>query len=104
MKKLKVLYITMIFLSLVILFKNDYIFADESNINDTIIDETKDDEKESQRKEIINMINECIKDMKTELREIEAKEEKVKKQKEFENYPAIRLNVDTPFFRIYING
>lgn len=44
------------------------------------------------------MIQECLKEMRMKFVEMDNKVAKVKKQKEFENYPAIRLNVDTPVF------
>ncbi|MDO4282592.1 MAG: hypothetical protein Q4D02_03065 [Clostridia bacterium] len=100
MKRRKVLSVITFFLVCMIFLGNSYIFATVENsvsTEDKVID-NETEERKAQKKEILNMIDECIKDMKTRLLAIENKEAKVKKQKEFENYPAIRLNVDTPVF------
>lgn len=100
MKRRKVLSVVIIFLVLVMALENNYIFATEENTVTTEenVKETETEEIKTQKKEILNMIDECLKEMKTKLIAIENKEAKVKRQKEFENYPAIRLNVDTPVF------
>lgn len=100
MKRRKVLSVVIIFLVLVMTLENSNIFGVGENavISEEKVEETEAEEIKAQKKEILNMIDECLKEMKTKLIAIDAKEEKVKKQKEFENYPAIRLNVDTPVF------
>lgn len=101
MKKRKSLYVVLIFLVCVIMLKNNYILAedDTDSFSEELVD-AKLDEIEIKKKEILNMISECIKEMKTKIVFIETKEAKIKNQKEFENYPAIRLNIDTPVFGI----
>lgn len=54
-------------------------------------------EKE-QTEEILKLIDEYILQINDKLDEIDAKTKKTQEQKEFEYYPAIRLNIDTPFF------
>lgn len=54
-------------------------------------------EKE-QTEEILKLIDEYLVQINEELDEIDTKTKKTQDQKEFEYYPAIRLNIDTPFF------
>lgn len=103
MKKGKVLLCIMCFLFLVILLGNGVFAQDlenDINVNNEQVEENKKEEleKENRKKEILKMIDECLNEIRAKLTDIENKEAKVKKQKEFENYPAIRLNVDTPVF------
>lgn len=103
MKKEKVLLCIMSFLVVFVLLGNNNIFAEElenmeNNKEQTESIKKEDIEKENRKKEILKMIDECLNEIRAKLVSIENKEAKVKKQKEFENYPAIRLNVDTPFF------
>lgn len=99
MKKGKIRIIMLCFVFCLCFFKNSTLFAQE--VEDTNLEQTaKDTEQEMQEEktEILNMIEECFSDMKKVLISIDQKEKKVKEQEEFEKYPAIRLNVDTPFF------
>lgn len=100
MKRKKVLLALILFLSLVFMLKENYVFAEPevSTNTENDIDKKEVEEKNSRKKEILAMIDECIDEMKAKILEIDTKEVKVKKQKEFEHYPAIRLNVDTPVF------
>ena len=98
MKKVKNLAVIAILL-MVIIFNNIYILAtDEENIVSNDVNIEENEEIKQQKAKVLDMINECIKTMKTKLIAIDNKEKKAKSQKEFENYPAIRLNIDTPFF------
>lgn len=54
-------------------------------------------EKE-QTEEILQLIDDYLVQIDEELNQIDAKTKKTQEQKEFEYYPAIRLNIDTPFF------
>ena len=72
----------------------------ENNMTNNIevIEQEETEEIKQQKKETLLMIQECLKEMRTKFVEMDNKVAKVKKQKEFENYPAIRLNIDTPVF------
>lgn len=103
MKKGEVLLCIISFIFCIMLFGNTAFAQDIGNDiinNDKQVEENnkEDLEKENRKKEIIKMIDECLDEIRSKLMDIENKEAKVKKQKEFENYPAIRLNVDTPVF------
>lgn len=102
MKKGKVLLCIISYLFLVILLGNGVFAQDLENdaYNNVQVEENKKEEleKENRKKEILKMIDECLDEIRAKLIDIDNKEEKVKKQKEFEIYPAIRLNVDTPVF------
>lgn len=102
MKKGKVLLCIISYLFLVILLGNGVFAQDLENdaYNNVQVEENKKEEleKENRKKEILKMIDECLDEIRAKLIDIDNKEEKVKKQKEFETYPAIRLNVDTPVF------
>jgi len=103
MKKGEVLLCIISFIFCIMLLGNTAFAQDIGNDiinNDKQVEENnkEDLEKENRKKEIIKMIDECLDEIRSKLMDIENKEAKVKKQKEFENYPAIRLNVDTPVF------
>lgn len=103
MKKGEVLLCIMSFIFCIMLLGNTAFAQDIGNDiinNDKQVEENnkEDLEKENRKKEILKMIDECLDEIRSKLMDIENKEAKVKKQKEFENYPAIRLNVDTPVF------
>ena len=94
-KKVKSFFI-LLFLT-VIFFSTNIIFAEEINEQNTE-NITLEKEQEEQKKQALDIINECIKNIKDEIKIINEKIENVKKKEEYINYPAIRLNVDTPFF------
>lgn len=83
MKKISLLSIVVICLT----FSFNFVLADE--------DETK-----NQTKEIVNLINQTLSEIDEKISGIDGKIENAKEQKEFEYYPAVRLNVDTPMFGI----
>ena len=85
MKKIKFLFIV-VSISLCFGCLTNYFCADEVKT-----------EKE-QTEEILKLIDDYIVQIDDELKEIDAKTKKTQEQKEFEYYPAIRLNIDTPFF------
>ena len=99
MKKGKIRIIMLCFVFCLCFFNHSTLFAQE--VEDTNLEQTVEDteqEMQEEKTEILNMIEECFCDMKKVLISIDQKEKKVKEQEEFEKYPAIRLNVDTPFF------
>lgn len=85
MKKIKFLFIA-VCISLCFGFLPTCFYADEVKT-----------EKE-QTEEILKLIDDYLVQIDEELNEIDAKTKKTQEQKEFEYYPAIRLNIDTPFF------
>lgn len=50
------------------------------------------------KKIALNSINECKEDIRKELLKIEEKLDNLKDKQEYKNFPAIRLNIDTPLF------
>ena len=50
------------------------------------------------KQELILVINDCVNEIKNNLKEMDKVLEKLDKTEEYEKYPAIRLNIDTPFF------
>lgn len=102
MKNKKVLFGIMGLIVLFSYFGKNPIWAEdiEDSItnNPEIIKQEETEEMKQQKKETLLMIQECLKEMRTKFVEMDNKVAKAKKQKEFENYPAIRLNIDTPVF------
>lgn len=90
MKKSKILFIALVvMLSLNV---SSPLLATEQDNNTQQIDEKSDPEKD----QIIQLINECLNEIELKIGNIDKKIEKVRLQEEFEYYPAIRLNVDSP--------
>lgn len=56
------------------------------------------EEELKQVKELNNIIKELIKGIRNKLKIIDDKTEEIRSLEEYENYPAIRLNIDTPIF------
>lgn len=56
------------------------------------------DEEKKQIEELNNIIKELVKSIKSKLKTIDEKVENIRKVEEYDIYPAIRLNVDTPIF------
>lgn len=50
------------------------------------------------KQELILVINDCVNEIKNNLKEMDKVLEQLDKTEEYEKYPAIRLNIDTPFF------
>ena len=91
MKKIKFLFISLV----IVLSLNSLatvLYAEENSTNAN----TESDKE--QKEEILDLINEYISTISTNLKDIDKKIENVKEQEEFAYYPAIRLNVDTPMF------
>lgn len=65
--------------------------TDNANLNEA------DKEAISNR---LKVINECIEKIKLNVNSINKSVEEIRKQSEYETYPAVRLNVDTPLFGI----
>ena len=55
-------------------------------------------EENSGTEELLVVINNCVNEIKSELKEIDKTLNSLDKTEEYEKYPAIRLNIDTPFF------
>ena len=60
--------------------------------------EEKNTNEEKDKEEILKLITSYLENIEKKLNGIDNKIEYVKKQEEFEYYPAIRLNIDSPFF------
>ena len=50
------------------------------------------------KQELILVIKDCVNEIKNNLKEMDKVLEQLDKTEEYEKYPAIRLNIDTPFF------
>lgn len=50
------------------------------------------------KQELILVINDCVNEIKNNLKEMDKVLGQLDKTEEYEKYPAIRLNIDTPFF------
>lgn len=88
MKKIKFLFIALI-LSISFGCVANTLLAKEE-------DDTKDTTEETTQ--ILELIDKYIEQLKDQIDVIDAKTKNAQSQKEFEYYPAIRLNIDTPFF------
>lgn len=53
-----------------------------------------------QKEEIMKMMKELLNTLQSDMNEIDKKVDSLRTKQEYENYPAVRLNVDTPFFGI----
>lgn len=91
MKKIKFLFITLV-IAISLVYLLPVIYAEEIENNDINVSE------EEEKEEILALIDEYLDEINTKLLEIDEKIDYAKEQKEFEYYPAIRLNVDTPMF------
>ncbi len=93
MKKIRFLFITLaIMISLNIAIPTIYAEGETENSNDKIISENKEKE------EILNLIDAYLEEITEKINLMDKKIANTKEQKEFEYYPAIRLNIDTPMF------
>lgn len=93
MKKISFLFITLaILISLNLAIPTIYAEEETENSDDKIISENKEKE------EILNLINAYLEEITEKINLMDKKILNAKEQKEFEYYPAIRLNIDTPMF------
>lgn len=91
MKKSKFLFIALVvFLSLNV---PNNIFAEQLSQNTQPIEENNSNPEKDQ---IIQLINEYLSEIELKIGNIDKKIENIRLQEEFEYYPAIRLNVDSP--------
>lgn len=60
--------------------------------------ENEKENEEATKKELLLVIDECINDIKNEIKSIDKILDELDKTEEYEAYPAVRLNIDTPFF------
>lgn len=88
MKKISFLFITLIILISVNCFM-PIVYAQE---------EQKQENNEKDKEEILILIDDYLDEINKKINTIDKKIANTKSQKEFEYYPAIRLNVDTPMF------
>ncbi len=94
MKKIKFLFIALI-MTISLASLSNIIYADETeNTQETEYDE------EAEKQEILVVIDEYLTQIDGKIKDIDNKLANLKIQKEFEYYPAIRLNIDAPIFGI----
>src|SRR5574344_1011425 len=85
-----------LFIILSVLTFRSYVFA---VVEEQVKNEELNDDKENiEKKQLLEKINNRISDMKKKLQETDKLIDNLKYTQEYENYPAVRLNVDTPFF------
>lgn len=100
MKKIKFLFIALAFIISASNVENLVIAAE--NEGEQIQEESKttltEAEINEQKKEILSSINGYLDEINHNIKRIDEKVENTKRQDEFEYYPAVRLNIDTPLF------
>lgn len=93
MKKIKFLFIALAIAISLNCLAPVMVYAEEEK------SQTEEEEKIKKEKEsLLALIDEYIDEINTRIIEADKKIDHAKEQKEFEYYPAIRLNVDTPMF------
>lgn len=101
-RKIKNLYdvkkVIVVFLAFIFIISNNKIFANsiENNTNET--DENEIQKKVGQKE--FDIIENILSDIKAQRNKINSKLDATRATDEFLNYPAVRLNVDTPIFGI----
>ena len=86
----KTFSLKIIFLTFAFVISFGICFASEEN--NIVQSENKNNQ------ELLEVINECVNEIKTDLRDIDSTLNKLDNTEEYDKYPAIRLNIDTPFF------
>ena len=94
MRKNHLIVVVILLFAFLIYSKTGNIYAEELNNNVETIE--KDDLQS--KKEILDEILKSKEEIKQELVKIESKLSNIKEKDEYINYPAIRLNIDTPIF------
>ncbi len=90
--------IALLFVMIYILFSNTVLGAEEEQ-NVDVNQETVDDKvEEKQKDEVLQNIQDYISAIREEISNMDKKLNSLKSKKEYTNYPAIRLNIDTPMF------
>ena len=100
MKKIKFLFIALVIIIATSSVATTIIAAENDN-NDTQKETTKtltEEEIKQQKQEILVSIDGYLNEIESRIFVIDQEIENTKKQDEFEYYPAIRLNIDTPMF------
>ena len=90
--------IALLFVMIYILFSNTVLGAEEEQ-NVDVNQETVDEKvEEKQKDEVLQNIQDYISVIREEISNMDKKLNSLKSKKEYTNYPAIRLNIDTPMF------
>lgn len=84
---LKIICITIV----ISMFSFSFCFASEGEVSDNL-------ENNKDKEELLLVINNCVDEIKSELKKIDKTLADLDDTDEYEKYPAIRLNIDTPFF------
>ena len=91
-----------LFLSLLFVFMyisiNNVVLAEEMDQNEQNVETGTDTEISENKQLALKSINECKEEIRQEISKIDSKLSKIKEKDEYKNYPAIRLNIDTPIF------
>lgn len=85
--------IIFLFVMFILFFTNLYAVENDSNI-----DEEEKKLRLEQKEDVINNINELTLKIRKKVNEIDKKIENLQQLEEYNKYPAIRLNIDTPMF------
>ncbi len=96
MKKIHILMIISLLAicACIFCFNSSYASEVENQENNT----EQVDSVDIQKEEVLKNIQDCIEAIRQELSYMDKKLNNIKKKNEYENYPAIRLNIDTPMF------
>lgn len=85
--------------------KMSSVFAVEQNVQNTdeevVVNQTEQENEENirlQKEELNSIIKELVNTLKSGINNINEKIENIRNTEEYTNYPAIRLNIDTPIF------
>lgn len=98
MKRIKALFMTLALIISISNLAQTIIAAENEDSTQKEISTLSEEEINKQKQEILSSINSYLEDIKHSIKRIDEKIENTKKQEEFEYYPAIRLNIDTPMF------
>lgn len=69
-----------------------------ASMNENDVQNTDNNNGNSNIADLLSVINECVDEIKKDIKEMDNTLNKLDNTNEYEKYPAIRLNIDTPFF------
>lgn len=79
-------------------FKIIFIFAFFAIFSFSVCFASENESENIDNQELVLVINDCVNEIKNNLKEMDKVLGQLDKTEEYEKYPAIRLNIDTPFF------
>ncbi|MDD3303612.1 MAG: hypothetical protein PHP54_01695 [Clostridia bacterium] len=99
-KKIYIKFALLFFVMNLICFVNIYAATGDNATNDVATDMSAQESEEikQQKNQLNAMIKQLLDEIIVKINEIDARVEEIRSTKEYENYPAVRLNMDTPLF------